>query len=198
MPSVASRRPSQAFFVRTRSIVPASQASESVPNSTTRAGPTCTDIRSSCQIVIRAASLVRTSRAVSAGISAPAYWIERARMSRLRRLLSRISPAIGRPSGKTTLVGNGRIRLVMGQTITKPVFRAKAAGETTSAGLLPACSRPTVGSKSVQMRWPASGKYAASLTPLRTHARDRGPSYRHRCRARAILRRTFRETSPQL
>jgi len=40
------------------------------------------------------------------------------------QMLRRISPAIGNPSGKTTLVGKGRIRDVIGQTKTKPVSGA--------------------------------------------------------------------------
>lgn len=110
------------------------------------------------QIVMRAASLARTRRAVSGGTLAPIGWIGRVLVSMLRRLLKRISPVIGKPSGKTTLVGNGLIRLVIGQTMTKPVFKTKAAGETTRAGRRPACSRPIVGSKSVQIRSPASGQ----------------------------------------
>jgi hypothetical protein len=58
-----------------------------------------------------------------------------------------ISPATPSPGGRTTLVGNGLIRDVTGQTIAKPVFWVKAAGETTRAGrgLLPAFRRIKVG-----------------------------------------------------
>jgi hypothetical protein len=73
-------------------------------------------------------------------------------------MLVRISPAIGKLEGSTTLVGKGRTRDVIGQTIARPVFSVNAAGETTRAGRRPACSRPLVGSKSVQMRSPVSGK----------------------------------------
>jgi hypothetical protein len=41
------------------------------------------------------------------------------------RPLVRISPPIGSPDGKTTLVGNGRTREVIGHTTAKPV-----SGET--------------------------------------------------------------------
>src|SRR5271166_5946627 len=69
----------------------------------------------------------------------------------------RISPETGSPDGNTTLVPNGRTREVTGQTIANSVTRQKSAGETTSAGRRPLCSRPKRGSKSVQTRSPASG-----------------------------------------
>jgi hypothetical protein len=79
------------------------------------------------------------------------------RASMLRRFATRISPATGKPPGSTTLVGKGLIRLVIGQTTTNPVLALKTAGEITRAGRRPACSRPRVGSKSVQIRSLASG-----------------------------------------
>ena len=63
----------------------------------------------------------------------------------------------GRLDGKTTLVGNGRMREVIGQTTASPVLWVNAAGETTKAGRRPDCSRPRVGSNSVQIKSPASG-----------------------------------------
>jgi hypothetical protein len=75
----------------------------------------------------------------------------------LRTWLIRISPMIGRPAGKTTLVGNGRTRDVIGQTTARPVFSVKPADEITSAGRRPDCSLPLVGSNSVQIKSPASG-----------------------------------------
>src|SRR5437764_7796785 len=69
------------------------------------------------------------------------------------------SPAIGRPAGSTTLVPNGRTREVIGQTIANSVTWQNSAGDTTSAGRRPLCSRPTRGSKSVQIKSPASGAY---------------------------------------
>src|SRR5712664_1102980 len=47
----------------------------------------------------------------------------RAIVSMLRIWLVRISPVIGRPGGRTTLVGNGRTRDVMGQTMAKAAGR---------------------------------------------------------------------------
>src|SRR6266850_4825853 len=104
----------------------------------------------------------------------------RACVSMLRMWLVKISPAIGRPEGRTTLVGNGRTRDVIGQTIASPVFSVNAAGETTRAGRRPACSRPLVGSESVQIRSPVSGKYAETVIPRRPHGRHRGPNQRLR------------------
>jgi len=75
----------------------------------------------------------------------------------LRIWLVSTSPTTGRPSGNTTLVRNGRTRDVIGQTTAKPVFSVKTFDESTSAGRRPACSLPLVGSKSVQIRSPASG-----------------------------------------
>src|SRR5579864_626290 len=64
----------------------------------------------------------------------------RAIVSMLRIWLVNISPAIGRPAGRTTLVGNGRTRDVIGHTTAKPVLAANETEETTSAGRRPACS----------------------------------------------------------
>src|SRR5215472_12239722 len=83
----------------------------------------------------------------------------RASVSMLRTWVVRISPETGSPGGNTTLVPKGRTREVIGQTIANSVTRQKSAGETTSAGRRPRCSRPTQGSKSVQIRSPASGTY---------------------------------------
>ena len=47
--------------------------------------------------------------------------------------------------------------LVIGQTTTNDEARKKSLAERTSAGRRPLCSRPVRGSKSVQMRSPASG-----------------------------------------
>src|SRR5467141_3925749 len=81
----------------------------------------------------------------------------------LRTWLVKISPETGSPIGSTTLVPKGRMREVIGQTIANSVTRQKSAGETTSAGRLPLCSRPTRGSKSAQIRSPASGTYGIAL-----------------------------------
>src|SRR5271163_2177749 len=81
----------------------------------------------------------------------------------LRTWLVKISPETGSPSGSTTLVPKGRTCEVIGQTIANSVTRQKSAGETTSAGRRPLCSRPTWGSKSVQIRSPASGAYGIAL-----------------------------------
>src|SRR5262249_34454394 len=78
----------------------------------------------------------------------------------LRTWLVKISPEIGSPIGSTKLVPKGRTEEVIGQTIANSVTRENSAGETTSAGRRPLCSRPTRGSKSVQIRSPASGAYA--------------------------------------
>src|SRR5215470_14752310 len=87
----------------------------------------------------------------------------------LRTWLVKISPETGSPAGSTTLVPKGRTREVIGQTIANSVTRQKSAGETTSAGRRPLCSRPIRGSKSAQMRSPASGAYGiASLDDLAT------------------------------
>ena len=64
----------------------------------------------------------------------PVYRMGRTPVLMLRMWLVRISPAIARPDGRTTLVGNGRILLVIGQTMARPAFSVKAAGETTRAG----------------------------------------------------------------
>jgi hypothetical protein len=71
---------------------------------------------------MKVVSFARTSRAVSSGTAAPAKRIGRAWVSMLRIWLVKISPAIGRLAGRTTLVGNGRTRDVIGQTIARPVF----------------------------------------------------------------------------
>src|SRR6266404_9351691 len=81
----------------------------------------------------------------------------------LRTWLVKISPETGSPTGSTTLVPRGRTREVIGQTIANSVTRQKSAGETTSAGRRPLCSRPMRGSKSAQMRSPASGAYGIAL-----------------------------------
>jgi hypothetical protein len=81
----------------------------------------------------------------------------RAWVSMLRMWLVRISPAIARPGGSTTLVGNGRTREVIGQTTARPVFSVNPAEETTRAGRRPACSLPLAGSNSVQIRSPLAG-----------------------------------------
>src|SRR6266436_7182017 len=90
----------------------------------------------------------------------------------LRTWLVRISPETGNPGGNTTLVPNGRTREVIGQTIANSVTRQKSPGETTSAGRRPLCSRPMRGSKSVQIRSPASGAYGiGSLDDLAAFVR---------------------------
>jgi len=100
----------------------------------------------------------RACRASTAcGTRAPTGVMGRAVVSMLRTWLVRISPAIGRPSGRTVLVGNGRTREAIGQTIAKCVARQNATGDRTSAGRRPPCSRPVRGSKSVQIRSPSSG-----------------------------------------
>src|ERR1700730_16278388 len=81
----------------------------------------------------------------------------------LRTWLVKISPETGSPIGRTTLVPKGRTRKVIGQTIANSVTWQKSAGETTSAGRRPLCSRPTRGSKSAQIRSPASGTYGIAL-----------------------------------
>src|SRR5438132_891943 len=81
----------------------------------------------------------------------------------LRTWLVKISPETGSPIGSTTLVPKGRMREVIGQTIANSVTRQKSAGETTSAGRRPLCSRPMRGSKSAQIRSPASGAYGIAL-----------------------------------
>jgi hypothetical protein len=70
---------------------------------------------------MKAANFARTSRAVSAGTAAPAYRTGRAWISMLRMWLVSISPDTDRPAGKTTLVGKGRTREVIGQTTARPV-----------------------------------------------------------------------------
>src|SRR6266404_7860495 len=81
----------------------------------------------------------------------------------LRMWLVKISPETGSPVGRTTLVPKGRTCEVIGQTIANSVTRQKSAGETTSVGRRPLCSRPTRGSKSAQIRSPASGAYGIAL-----------------------------------
>src|SRR5437868_14477199 len=81
----------------------------------------------------------------------------------LRTWLASISPATGNPGGSTTLVPKGRTREVIGQTIANSVAWLNSAGDTTSAGRRPLCSRPTRGSKSVQIKSPASGAYGIGL-----------------------------------
>src|SRR5580693_732293 len=101
----------------------------------------------------------------------------------LRTWLVRISPVIGKPGGSTTLVPKGRTCEVIGQTIANSVTWEKSAGETTSAGRRPRCSRPTRGLKSVQMRSPASGAYGiGSLDGLAALVRAPIESVAHRLR----------------
>src|SRR5215469_14001907 len=101
----------------------------------------------------------------------------------LRTWLVKISPETGSPIGSTTLVPKGRTREVIGQTIANSVTRQKSAGEMTSAGRLPLCSRPTRGSKSIQMRSPASGTYGiGSLDDLAAFVRPPIESLPHRLR----------------
>src|ERR1700686_4722388 len=114
--------------------------------------------------------------------------MDRAIVSMLRIWLISISPAIGSPGGRTTLVGNGRIWDVIGHTTTKPVLRLKAVGEITSAGLRPACSRPLVGSKSVQIRSPVPGTYGGGVNLRSARGQHPAPSHRRRHRLHAIPR----------
>src|SRR5271170_837265 len=79
-----------------------------------------------------------------------------------RTWLVKISPEIGSPGGNTTLVPKGRTREIIGQTIANSVTWQNSAGDTTNAGR-PLCSRPTRGSKSDQIRSPASGIYGIAL-----------------------------------
>src|SRR5271169_5469872 len=81
----------------------------------------------------------------------------------LRTWLVKISPETGNPGGNTTLVPKGRTREIIGQTIANSVTWQNSAGDTTSAGRRPLCSRPTRGSKSAQTRSPASGTYRMAL-----------------------------------
>src|SRR6266851_959299 len=105
----------------------------------------------------------------------------------LRTWLVRISPETGSPGGNTTLVPNGRMREVIGQTITNSVTWEKSAGETTSAGRRPLCSRPTRGSKSVQIRSPASGAYGiGSLDDLASLVRTPIEGLAHSLRGHAF------------
>src|SRR6266566_2560972 len=105
----------------------------------------------------------------------------------LRTWLVRTSPTIGRPEGNTTLVPNGRTREVIGQTIANSVTWQNSAGDTTSAGRRPLCSRPTRGSKSVQIRSPASGAYGiGSLDDLAPLVRAPIESFAHRLRGHAF------------
>jgi hypothetical protein len=67
------------------------------------------------------------------------------------------SPEMVKSSGRTVLLPNGRTRDVIGQTSAKPLARQNSTGDKTSAGRRPLCSRPMRGSKSVQIRSPASG-----------------------------------------
>jgi hypothetical protein len=78
---------------------------------------------------------------------------------------------MGRPSGKTTLDAKGRIRLVIGQTMANRDASQNGAGDTTSAGRRPLCSLPVRGSRSVQMRSPASRGCAASVDNFATFVR---------------------------
>src|SRR6266568_6511814 len=105
----------------------------------------------------------------------------------LRTWLVRISPETGSPTGNTTLVPKGRTREVIGQTIANSVTRQKSAGETTSAGRRPLCSRPTRGSKSAQIRSPASGAYGiALLDDLATFIRSPIARLTHRLRGHPL------------
>src|SRR6516165_7447106 len=78
----------------------------------------------------------------------------------LRTWLVKISPEIGSPIGSTTLVPKGRTEEVIGQTIANAVTRKNSAVGTPSAGGRPLCSRPTRGSKSVQIKSLGRGVYA--------------------------------------
>src|SRR5215469_5661967 len=99
----------------------------------------------------------------------------------LRTWLVNISPETGSPIGSTTLVPKGRTREVIGQTIADSVTRQKSAGETTSAGRRPLCSRPTRGAKSAQIRSPAAGAYGiASLDNFATFVRTPIKGFAHR------------------
>src|SRR6266404_9409358 len=105
----------------------------------------------------------------------------------LRTWLVKISPETGSPIGSTTLVPKGRMREVIGQTIANSVTRQKSAGETTSAGRRPLCSRPTRGSKSAQIRSPASGAYGIALfDDLATFIRSPIESLPHRLRGHPL------------
>src|ERR1700751_1471859 len=105
----------------------------------------------------------------------------------LRTWLVKISPETGSPIGSTMLVPKGRTREVIGQTIANSVTRQKSAGETTNAGRRPLCSRPTRGSKSVQIRPPASGAYGvALLDELATFIRSPVKRLPHRLRGHPL------------
>src|SRR6267378_150503 len=105
----------------------------------------------------------------------------------LRTWLVKISPETGSPIGSTTLVTKGRMREVIGQTIANSVTRQKSLGETTSAGRRPLCSRPTRGSKSVQIRSPASGAYGiGSLDDLASLVGAPIEGFAHRLRRHAF------------
>src|ERR1700683_1925399 len=84
----------------------------------------------------------------------------------LRTCDVRISPFKGKFAGSTTLEPNGRILLVIGQTISKRAPSYRSWGEITSAGRRPPCSRPVRGSKSVQTMSPARGAKSSFIDPL--------------------------------
>ncbi len=56
-----------------------------------------------------------------------------------------------------TLEPKSRIVRVIGQTMANAEAEKKALGDSTKAGRRPLCSRPVRGSKSVQIKCPASG-----------------------------------------
>src|ERR1700731_322766 len=114
----------------------------------------------------------------------------------LRMWLVRTSPLIGKPRGRTILGGDRRNRGGTGPKKAKPVFSVKAAGETTRAGRRPACSRPLVGSASVQIRSPVSGKYSEAVIPRRSRDRHQDPNQRLRHSPPATLQGSCRETVP--
>jgi hypothetical protein len=88
----------------------------------------------------------------------PANTTGRARRSMLRTWPVSTSPAIASPGGSTTLLPNGLMRVVIGQTMANSAARQNSPGDTTRAGRRPLCSLPTRGSKSVHNRSPAFGR----------------------------------------
>ncbi len=108
-----------------------------------------------------ATNFARTSPRMAAGTRQLSETTGRDIVSMLRTCPVKISPAIGKPGGNTTLVPNGLTRVVIGQTMVKRLACQNATGEMTSAGRLPPCSRPVLGSQSVQIRSPSSGSNAS-------------------------------------
>src|SRR6266481_6268084 len=92
----------------------------------------------------------------------------RAIVSMLRIWLVRISPVIGRPGGRTTLVGNGRTRDVIGQTMAKPVFSVKRGRRDHKswppADLFPALGRVEVGPDQIAVAGYVGGHRHSSTT----------------------------------